>query len=324
MQVLPQTGLRSLLLSTAAVALTVVSAFSQSSTWVQLKPSKKPSARAGQVMVYDPVSQKTVLFGGYDGSNHLNDTWTFDGKKWTLVPTSVAPPPRAAAGAAYDAKLQQLVMFGGFNGQYLNDTWLWNGATSTWTQATPKHQPVAMTLAMLFPDPISGRADLFGGYDGKFYQSTSYRWSNGDWHKLHPKQSPSARAAAVLGTDPVLKQTVVFGGLADVNPVNTWSFDGHTWTQQSSATQPTQRLLVGTVYDPRFSGVLTFGGFNGQDENETWLWNGTNWSQLTPQQSPPPRESMGMAFDELHQQTVVFGGLNAKTLLNDMWVLQTQ
>jgi hypothetical protein len=318
--------IRSAVLTTAAVALTVLSAFGQvpSSTWVQLNLKKKPPARSGCVMIYDPVSQKTVLFGGYDGTQHVNDTWTFDGKKWKLIKTSVAPPARSAAGAAFDAKLQQVVIFGGYNGQYLNDTWMWNGATSTWTQAAPTHQPTAETLPMLFPDPISGRADLFGGYDGKFYQSTSWRWSNGDWHKLSPKQSPSARAAAVFGTNPVLKQIVMFGGLADRNPVNTWTFDGHTWTQQSPATQPSWRLLTGTVYDPRFSGVVTFGGFDGADENETWLWNGTDWSQLTPQQSPPPRESTGMAFDELHQRTIVFGGLNGNTLLNDTWVLQTQ
>ncbi len=311
----------------ATVAFTLIfvssSAFAQpSSTWVQLKVSKKPSARSGCVMVYDPISQKTVLFGGYDGSQHVNDTWTFDGKKWALVPTAVAPPARAGASAAYDPTLQQVVLFGGYNGQYLNDTWLWNGATSTWTQATPAHQPVPETLPMLFPDPISGHVDEFGGYDGKFYLQTSWRWKDGDWHK-HTYAHPSARAASVVGTNPVLKQTVIFGGLADVNPVNTWTFDGRSWTQQFPANQPNQRLNTGTVYDPRFSGVVTFGGFSGQDNNETWLWDGSNWTQLAPQQVPPPREQMGMAFDQSHQQTVVFGGLGGTTLLNDTWVLQT-
>ena len=116
----------------------------------------------------------------------------------------------------------------------------------------------------------------------------------------------------------------MFGGLADVNPVNTWTFDGRNWTQQFPSTQPPELLLTGTVYDPRFGGVVTFGGFDGADDNQTWLWSNNDWSQLFPQQAPPPRESMGMAFDELHQQTVVFGGLDGDTLLNDTWALQTQ
>jgi hypothetical protein len=306
--------------SAAAVVLTAVSAFSQvpPSTWVRLHTQRTPWARAACVMVYDPVSQKIVMFGGFGRSQYFDDTWTFDGANWKRIRTTVQPAARAAASAAYDAKLKQVVLFGGYNGQYLNDTWMWNGATSTWTQATPTHQPVPETLAMMFPDPISGRVDQFGGYDGMFYQLSTWRWRDGDWHKLSPLQFPSARAAAVFGTDPVLKQTVMFGGLADVNPVNTWTYDGHTWTQ------PSERLFTGTVYDPRFGGVVTFGGFAGIDVNDTWLWNGTDWIQLAPQQSPPPRESMGMAFDELHQQTVVFGGLEGFNLLNGTWVLQTQ
>jgi hypothetical protein len=39
-------------------------------------------------------------------------------------------------------------------------------------------------LTMLFADPLSGRVDEFGGYDGRFYQMTTWRWRSGDWHKL--------------------------------------------------------------------------------------------------------------------------------------------
>jgi hypothetical protein len=156
--------LRSAVWSAAAVALTAVSAFSQvpPSTWVRLQPQRTPWARAACVMVYDPVSQKIVMFGGFGRTRYFDDTWTFDGTNWKRIRTTVQPAARAAASAAYDAKLKQVVLFGGYNGQYLNDTWMWNGATSTWTQATPSHQPVPETLAMMFPDPISGRVDQFG------------------------------------------------------------------------------------------------------------------------------------------------------------------
>jgi len=329
MQLFPSRTLRSTFGFAAIVALTLLafqSAFAQpSSTWTQIKTGKHtPSPRDGFVMFYDPISLNTILFGGWDGSNHLNDTWAFDGKRWTQVPTSVAPPARAGATAAYDSTLKQAVLFGGFNGNYLNDTWIWDGSTMTWTQATPAHSPVPETLPMAFPDPRSGHADLFGGYDGRFYQSTTWRWKNGDWHRLHPKTSPYARAAAVIGTNPALKQTVVFGGLADVNPHNTWTFDGHNWTLQSPQTQPNQTLLVSAVYDPRFSGVVFFGGFDGQDDNQTWVWDGTNWAQLFPQQSPPPREQFGMVHNPYTQQTIVFGGLDGNDLLRDTWVLKTQ
>lgn len=329
MQVFPSRILQSTIgLATIVVLISLTvphSASAQpSSTWVQLMPAKSPSARDACMMFYDPNSKEIVMFGGWNGSTYLNDTWTFDGANWTKVSTPTAPPARAAGSAYYDPHSKLVVLFGGYNRNYLNDTWLWNGATSTWTQAAPLLSPVPETSPMLFPDPVGGKVDEFGGFDGKFYQLTTWRWRRGSWHKYKPPVSPGARAAAVIGTNPVLHQTVLFGGLADVNPVNTWTYDGTTWTQQFPAHQPPQRLDVGTVYDPRFSGVVTFGGFIGQDDNATWLWNGTDWIQLAPQQSPSPREQFGMAFDPVHQQTVVFGGLSGSSLLNDTWVLQTQ
>jgi Galactose oxidase, central domain len=262
------------------------------------------------------------LFGGIDGFKYLNDTWTFDGEHWTKIRVTGAPPARASAGAAYDSKLKQVVLFGGYNGQYLDDTWLWNGATSTWAEATPAHRPPGETGPMLFPDPLNGRADEFGGYDGRFFRLGTWRWGNGDWHMLPFKGSASGRAGAVVGTDPVAKQTVVSGGIGDIGSNNTWTFDGHVWTLQSPATQPNGLTFSATVYDPRFNGVVTFGGYNGAIVNDTWLWSANDWTQLSPEQAPPPRERMGMAFDELRQRTVVFGGVSNNGLLNDTWVLE--
>jgi hypothetical protein len=280
-------------------------------------------------MAYDPVSQKVVMFGGFGPLNYFADTWTFDGTDWTKQATPIAPSPRAAAGLAFDAKLQKLVLFGGWNGQnYLGDTWVWDGATSTWTQMSPATSPPPMTGPMLFPDPRSGRVDTFGGYDGRFYSLTTYRWRDGNWRKQSPPQFPSARGSAVLATDPVRKQTVVFGGLADVNPVNTWTYDGHTWTQQFPNNQLSWRTFSGAAYDPRFQGIVVFGGFAGADVNDTWLWTGSDWTQLNPARVPAIRDSFGMAFDEARQQTVIFGGQSTTssfqaTLLQDTWVLQT-
>jgi len=318
--------LRSSALALAIVLMATLTALAQpASKWVKLKPANSPSARAAAAMAYDPVSQRIVLFGGFGTTSYFDETWTFDGTTWTLVPTSVAPPARAAAGIAYDSWLKKLVLFGGFaNDQYMGDTWVWDGASSTWTEIQTTKGTHPETLPMVFPDPLSGRVDYYGGYDGQFYSLTTWRFRAGDWHNVQPAEFPSARAAAVYGTNPEIKQSFVFGGLADVNPVNMWTFDGKTWTQQFPGNPMGYRFLTGSAYDPRFHGVLVFGGFAGDDVNETWLWDGTNWTQLTPRQSPSARESMGMAFDEAHQVTVVFGGLKRGHVLGDTWVLKTQ
>src|SRR5260370_28068784 len=99
MRIVPFGGLWLAAWFAAAVVLTAVSAFSQvpSSTWVQLNPPRKPSVRAACVMVYDPVSQKTVLFGGFTRRRYLNDTRAFDGTHWERSKTAVETPAASAA-----------------------------------------------------------------------------------------------------------------------------------------------------------------------------------------------------------------------------------
>src|SRR5439155_218044 len=103
--------------------------------WIQLCPPISPPPRSYLAMTYDPASGKVIMFGGFDGTTYLNDTWTFDGITWAQVATLPSPPARTNAQIAYDAVTQKVVLFGGFNGRnYLGDTWLWDGTASRWAQ----------------------------------------------------------------------------------------------------------------------------------------------------------------------------------------------
>src|SRR5439155_22143117 len=125
-------------------------------------------------MTYDPVSGKIIMFGGSSRTTYLNDTWTFDDINWTRVQSRFSPSARTNCQMAYDVVTQKVVLFGGYNGRYLSDTWLWDGSTSQWTQASPAHSPAAVTGPMLFTDP-NGSVDVFGGFAGHFYQATMWQ-----------------------------------------------------------------------------------------------------------------------------------------------------
>jgi len=141
-------------------------------TWEKLAPTRSVLLRASFASAYDPISKKVVIFGGFNASNSLNETRTFDGTTWVQVKTSVAPSVRTAASMAYQQKIQKLVLFGGASGfTVLGDTWLWDGATSTWTQANPKTVPAAFAakhpsiregLGTLC-DPTNHQFLIFGG-----------------------------------------------------------------------------------------------------------------------------------------------------------------
>src|SRR5881394_2616248 len=290
--------------------------------WTELSPNNPPPARSYLAMTYDPVSGKIIAFGGFDGTGYLNDTWSFDGTSWAQIATPSAPPARAAAQMTYDSVTQKVVLFGGFDGtNYLGDTWLWDGSTLQWTQATPAHQPPAVTGPMLFPDP-NGRADLFGGFDGQFYQLTMWQWKDSDWTQLFPPTVPFARASAAVATNTSTGEVVMFGGLADVNPNNTWTYDGTTWTLQSPAVQPLLVYGPSAAFDPGLQGVVLFGGASGgEEQNTTWLWDqvGATWTLLSTSQSPPAREGAGMTYDASLHHVILFAGQDTNESFNDTW-----
>jgi Galactose oxidase, central domain len=291
-------------------------------TWTELsRLTSSPPARSYLAMTYDPVSGKIIMFGGYDGSGYLNDTWTFDGTTWTHLRTRGAPRPRAAAQMAYDAVTHQVVLFGGFNGRnYLGDTWIFDGNTSSWRRARTTQSPTPVTSPMLFTDP-NGHADVYGGYDGQFYQYQMWQWTGTDWNQLNLPALPFARSSAAVALNPVTGKAVLFGGLADINPVNTWVYNGTTWSEKFPTTQPYWVYAASAAFDAGLNAVVLFGGGSGGvDLDLTWKWSGGNWTQVLTTVSPPAREGAGMAYDPLLGHIILFGGQN-DVLLNDTWEL---
>jgi hypothetical protein len=314
-------AIRSLLAVVAAFATALAQpALAQSLGWKRLSTTTAPSARMYPAMAYDPVSKKLVLFGGGGANGNLNDTWTFDGTTWTQVETAVAPPVRNGASMAFDRFTHKIVMFGGFNvSQYLGDTWVWDGRTSTWTEAQMPSPPPEATGAMLFNDPLTGRAMMFGGYNAYNVipvYNTTWIWTGTSWRELHPTVQPYPRGWGIAVTDPLRQNVVLTGGTGDtIRTDNTWTWDGHNWTQVSPATQIPEYVGPGSAFDPKLQAVVVFDPLG-----ETWEWTGTDWVQLSPVNSPSARAEVGMAYDFTSGQTIMFGGqISNGNLVNGTW-----
>ncbi len=165
--------LRTTLLATALGTILLTGSLSAQAAgpatdWTLLHPAQQPARLAAMASAWDPVSGRFIIFGGYDANAYSKDTWAFDGQTWVKLVTPVSPSARAAASMAFDSVTQRVVLFGGFagGGQYLNDTWLWDGATATWSPTTPALSPKGVTGPMVFTDPANGHADVYGGFDG--------------------------------------------------------------------------------------------------------------------------------------------------------------
>ena len=116
----------------------------------------------------------------------------------------------------------------------------------------------------------------------------------------------------------------MFGGLGDFNPINTWTYDGTTWTLQSPPIQPTWVYAGSAAFNPRMHAVVLFGGgSSGVDQNSTWAWESqrANWMRLRTLQSPPAREGAGMTYDAALHRVILFGGQDNNGYFNDTWEL---
>jgi hypothetical protein len=93
-----------------------------------------PSERAFHAMAYDSGCSRVVMFGGgtVDAAGNTvprDDTWEWDGTKWTFAADKL-PQARMYHAMAYDSARGQTLMYGGSLGQNRDgDMWAWsNGA----------------------------------------------------------------------------------------------------------------------------------------------------------------------------------------------------
>jgi hypothetical protein len=304
--------------------------------WAQDSPSSIPSARINHAMAYDSLDGQTVLFGGYNGSISLGDTWVWNGINWTQKSPITSPPPRYDYAMVYDAAHGQVVLFGGvyqyfFVGevatQILGDTWIWDGAN--WTQKSPTTSPPARYAHAMAYDAAHGQVVLFGGLNtGSSIIGDTWVWDGTNWTQKSPTTNPTARYSHAMAYDSAHANAVLFGGNNGSALADTWLWNGVNWSQPPG-TAPPARYGHAMVYESSQQQVVLFGGayqfsvgggvatvFLG----DTWIWDGSNWTQKSLNTNPAARSAHVMAYDAAHTQVVLFGGLEASYYLSDTWV----
>jgi hypothetical protein len=76
-------------------------------------------------------------------------------------------------------------------------------------------------------------------------------------------------------------RTVLFGGDSPTVLLDdTWTWDGHDWTQMTPITIPPARDEEGIAYNNTRHLIVMFGGRQGSlFLGDTWTWNGIDWTQ---------------------------------------------
>jgi N-acetylneuraminic acid mutarotase len=204
-------------------------------TWTQLNPGGEiPTARAYHYMVYDPGTDKVILFGGWDDfvSAEIDETWAYDpqANTWAnLAPAGDIPSARDGHKMVLDESSGQILLFGGYDDiNDLGDTWAYDPAGNTWTHLAPLGpQPSPRSGHALAYDAVRRQVILFGGSDGDFAVGDTWAYDPAaeSWTELaFPGEVPQARSALTLVADPVTGRMILFGGYNDESGLaDTWS-----------------------------------------------------------------------------------------------------
>ena len=240
-------------------------------------------ARTKAAMVFDPVRNECVMFGGTRADGLiLNETWTWNGTDWTKKTPATSPEARTSVKMTWDSQNNRVLLFGGHhptgNVNY-RDTWTWNG--TTWTKLTPTASPhdgggvsyYYHDHDALVWDSLNNRAVLTNVAFQKTWTFNGTTWTLMS-SIIHPVVGSSPR----MVYDPV-RNEVVLGPGASQN--QTWTYKNDEWTLRSPATVPQHRSSYGLVWNSSLQKVVMFNGYNGSlIATNTWAWGGTNWAFL--------------------------------------------
>jgi hypothetical protein len=209
----------------------------------------RPDLRKQSALVYDPTLKKTILFGGFDGSNFRDDTWLWDGSNWTEVKKD-KPPNRSLHAMWYDPLQKKTILYGGIGREDIDhrvdrfsDMWAFNG--SGWTKLSVTATPGAR-LGPQYAVDGAGKILLFGGLKSEL-------------------------------TDPTKETSRI-----QYYDNETWQWDGaaNTWTKLSPSNVPFARENGRMAFDPSTNRIMLFAGYAGHYYSDVWYWTGSNWEPL--------------------------------------------
>lgn len=170
-----------------------------------------PSPRFG-FMAYDSVRGRIVMFGGVGSQSPYthDDTWEFDGTRWSQQFPNASPPAHQYYEIAFDSQRGVTVMHPGvlFAAPPPNVTYEWDGVSWT-TVTTPTLPPLFAGGAMAY-DELQAAVVLVGsGFGGG---TETWAYDGVDWRLCTGVTIPGGRTGHGMVFDRSRGAIAMFGG----------------------------------------------------------------------------------------------------------------
>jgi len=321
---------------------------SGSGAWASVATSGvSPPRRQGCGVVRDPVRDRILIFGGYDGA-FSNEVLVFTPGApavWSVLSVIGTPPaPRNYAAVVYDPVRDRMVVFAGNSGPAYQDVHVLDLSVTpaVWTNLAPAGSPPDPRLApSAIYDPVGDRMVVFGGIQAPAtYYGDTWELSlagSPTWTQLS-STGPSPRHSAAVARDAAGARMLLYGGEASGHSRgDVWSLalgGPPVWTllhDDPSVLGEPHPATHGHVftYDPPRRRILTVGGQPFSGGPSTGLLHSleldppSHWKRLsTFSPSPGPLWGASMNRDPALDRMLLFGGyLTSTGWGNGLWEL---
>ena len=256
-----------------------------SNVWTEKHPPKSPSYVTSYdeyLLAFDSANGVVVAYGSYDRYT-VACTWIYNltADAWTYMNPSISPCQRGGMAMAYDSKNKVTVLFGGATpSTLLNDTWMYDYPTNTWTERKPNNSPPLRFGSTMVYDKNDGVMVLVAGYDktsAYVNETWTYNFTTNTWTNMTPARSPGQVERFSMVYDDLSGKVILFGG------------------------------------------VDTSRGYLSLNDTWTYNYSSNTWTMLTPVSSPSPTNSAGMACNGKTGTLVFYGGYGPSTIWGDTW-----
>lgn len=315
----------------------------------QPRNGNAPPARVGAAVGFDPITKTLLMFGGAPATGRnvwtghpavrLDDTWAWDGGRWTQLHPATSPPPLFGARMVKDPNTGHLLLLAGAgdsSGGAISvleqeGMWEWDGHTWSHTGDNPVQVPFPAAAA----DPVR-RQVVMSGFDAAYPsaclqctplpaidQGGDYVMTAGvaGWTAAAGQAPGWSRAGTAY--DPISQRIITTAGGQQNGVQWTYAWDGASWTRiiRSTAvgsTDPDQPAGPCDAATDDAAGHIVMACAPGAGSTDTWTFNGQAWQRVPAANAPaiPAGPSLpsaagllSLAFDPaVHGVVMLLGG----------------
>jgi hypothetical protein len=270
--------------------------------WRSVSSSTHPSARADQVMAYDSVRKRVMLFGGSAGTD-LGDTWVFENNQWIQLTGGVQPTPRRFGSMEFDKGRSKMVLVGGANANSGGIPIHYEHDGSNWISVGASPWPGAYFPSLAYDVSRQQMVAYGGDSTGAMKAFTGTQWVTAS--SLPPLQVPNQKVKLAFD-----EKTQSLRALWDSGPVHTAELKGTplSWSENTPARNSMPpRFGHRSAFNSDSNSVIMFGGDADDASTVTVKELASNsWNPMSA--VIPTRQRSVFTFDLARHKTVVFGG----------------